>query len=152
MARFHFKLEAVRSLREQAEKRAQEELARELALAAARQARAADAAQELDVARAAAAAPSGASLTPQELVARQAFVERRERERQRAVAELEVQEQAVEQRRGDLERAAQAREVLERAKERARETHRAHEAKVEEEALAEVALSLHRRRNGGGAA
>jgi flagellar export protein FliJ len=152
MARFHFKLEAVRSLREQAEQRAQEELARELAFAAAQQARVAEAGKELDTARAAGAAPSGATLTPQELVARQAFVERRERERELAVAELEVQEQAVEVRRGDLERAAQAREVLERAKERARETHRAHEAKVEEDALAEVALTLHRRRADGGAA
>jgi flagellar export protein FliJ len=146
MARFHFKLEAVRSLREQDEQRAQEELARELALAAARHARLAEAGEELRIARDAAAAHAGATLTPQELVARQAFVERRERERQAAAAELDLQERAVESRRSDLERAAQAREVLERAKERARDTHRAHEAKIEEEALGEVALTLHRRR------
>jgi flagellar export protein FliJ len=146
MARFTFKLEAVRSLREQDEKRAQEELARELAAAAAHAERVAQAAAQLDVARDAAAARSGATLAPQELVARQRFVERRERERELAVAEHGRQEQAVEARRAALERAAQAREVLERAKERARDAHLAHESKVEEDALAEVALSLHRRR------
>jgi flagellar export protein FliJ len=146
MAAFTFKLEPVRALREQEERRAQEDLARELALAAAHHAAVASAAGAVDEARRAfVAAGRGGELTPQELVARQAFLERREREQRRALLESELQAQQVELRRSSLEHAAREREVLERAKQRARDDHVRAELKVEEEALGEIALTLHRR-------
>lgn len=146
MAIFRFKLESVRALREQEERRAQEELARELALAAARHAAAAAADDRVVEARDALAACGGTSLTPQELVARQAFLERRERERLEARYAVDAQERQVEAQRGSLERAAQDREVLERVKRRAQDAHAVGEAKAAEEMLGEIALAAHRRR------
>jgi flagellar FliJ protein len=146
MAQFTFKLESVRALREQAERAAQEELARELALSAAREQALNDAGTVLGDAQRALAAVPGSTLTPQELIARQAYLERRERLQSVAAAELALQLRNVESRRARLARAARDREALERAKERAREEHVREQARVEEEALGEIALALHRRR------
>lgn len=147
MAAFRFKLESVRSLREQEERRAQEQLAAELARAAAASASVSSAAERVAQARGAfLRCGDGGVLTPQELVARQAFLERREREQRSAEHDAELQEHQVELRRSFLERAARDREVLERAKERARAAHEGAAARAAEEALGEIALSAHRRR------
>jgi flagellar FliJ protein len=146
--RFHFKLEPVRALREQAELHAMKELADELAREAALRAEAEAAAARLAAAR---TAPQPVASGP-ELRAHQVFLERREREVQQAHEQVGIQEQQVELRRADLEVASRDREVLERLKDRRRVEHETAAARAEQAHVAELTLARYRPPALGGAA
>lgn len=150
MQQFTFKLESVRALREQVEREAQEALARELATDAQRRAELARAGERLTAATTGAIAGDAASGA--DLAARQAFIERLERERLAARATVAGQEREVALRRLGLEQAAREREALERLKRRRLAAHRVVTARAEEAALSEIALQTHGRSALGGAA
>lgn len=140
MARFRFRLEAVRALREQTQQQAQHELARELA-AREEQLQALDAAtRNVQRARDGGRAARGVTSTAHELLQRQAFVERAERNRHAAHAGLTAQEQVVADSRAQLQQASQDREVLERLKRDRLAAHRQAEARKEGAALDEIAI------------
>jgi flagellar FliJ protein len=143
MKRFTFRLESLRTLREQAEEQAKLRLAHELAAEAAERERLVAATGRLGRARERAAA-GGA--TGDELAALQVYVERCEREVVAAGAMLAVRGQAVEAARGALSAAAQEREALERLRERQRAGHVHEQRRVEGVLLDEVGLAAHRRR------
>jgi len=140
MQRFTFKLESVRALREQVEKQAQEALAHELAADAARRAELERAGARLDEAT---RAGTPETVSGPDLAARQAFVERLERERLDAHASVARQEREVALRRLGLERAAREREALERLKRRRLAAHRLVSARAEEATLSEIGLQRH---------
>jgi len=144
MRPFTFKLESVRALREQVEGEAKERLARELAAVAGRRADVDSAAQALDAARSEAGA-AGLPLSGPQLVARQTFVERREREQRIARLQLAEQEREAETKRLQLVDASREREILDRLKERHRTAHQRVQARAEEAALGEIAIAAHRR-------
>jgi flagellar export protein FliJ len=152
VARFRFRLEAVRALREQTQQQAQHELARELA-ARDEQLRALDAAtRDVERARAGGKAAPGVAATAQELVQRQAFVERTERVRHAAHAGLAAQEQQVAESRAQLQQASQDREVLERLKRDRLAAHNKTQALAEVAALDEIAIARFAREIGREAA
>jgi flagellar FliJ protein len=152
MTRFEFRLESLRALREQAEQRAREELARELARKAEHEAALIAAEERLRVARGSGPLAAGTALAAHELVSFQAYVERRERERLAAVERVSLQEREVGARRRELEHAARERELLERLKSRRAVEHAREVARVEESALGELGLAAHRRAQGDHAA
>jgi len=151
MQRFTFKLESVRALREQVERQAQEALARELATDAQLRAALAEAGERLAAATRGEGQGDREVATGADLAARQAFIERLERERLAVRASVADQERAVAARRLGLERAAREREALERLKRRQHAAHEVVAARAEEAALSEVALQSHRRAALGGA-
>ncbi len=151
VSRFTFRLEQVRALREQAERQAKEALARQLAVVARHESTLAGVRLAVDTARVAVAPAPGQPVMPHDLQARQAYVERLERERQTAELRLAQEEREAEGRRSVLDGAARDREALERARGRAEEAHRLGEARVADEELGEVALGMFRRAAGGGA-
>jgi flagellar FliJ protein len=143
---FTFRLERVRSLRERAEERAREELARELQLRLRGEALLREATHNVSAARdtgRGAVLTSGASGA--DLLAAQAYMERAERDRREAAQDLDRQDAQVEARRQALTEAAREREVIDRLKERQRATHVREAARREQIALDEVALAVHRR-------
>jgi len=146
---FRFSLETVRSLREQAELRARESLARELALGADRRSQAAAATARLADARAATALVPGASPAMGAIRLAQAFVERCEQERTQASAMACAQDEVVERRRAGLATASRDREALERLKERHRAAHEREQLRQERAELAEVTLARRARPLGG---
>ena len=140
VARFRFRLEAVRALREQTQQQAQHELARELA-AREEQIQALDAAtRDVERARDGGRPARGLASTAHDLVQRQAFVERTERTRHAAHEDLAAQEQAVADSRAHLQQASQDREVLERLKRDRLAAHRQAQARQEVAALDEIAM------------
>jgi flagellar FliJ protein len=143
MKRFTFRLESLRSLREQAEDRAKLLLAEELATEAAQRERLASASLRLEHARVR-AAEGGSSGS--ELEARQTFVERCERDLAAAAAVLRLQEQRVQEARGVLAEAAREREALERLRRRELAEHELEVRRAEDEILGEVGLAGYRRR------
>ena len=151
MSRFTFRLEQVRALREQAERQAKEALARQLAVVATHESAVAIISDTIEAARSQGGAESG-PLDPRDLIARQHFLDRLERDRQAAELRLSQEEREAEARRGLLAKAAQDLEALERAKQRAREEHRKQEQREADEQLGEVALAAFRRAGQGGAA
>jgi flagellar export protein FliJ len=140
MKRFSFRLQAVRSLREHDEALALEALARELAIGASRDAALARVDDELSAARGRAVDGATAAY---DLQARQAFLERLERDR--AAAELEVEEQAqrIVEGRAKLEAAVAARSTLTRLERKQRLEHAKAMAAEENERLGEIALVRH---------
>ena len=142
---FTFNLEPVRALREQVEHQAQEQLATELALKARRESALHEAARRAKAALLARTPSHGSTVTGHELQAREAFVARTERERESARHELAVSEQQVAHSRGRLVEAGREREVLERLKRRRASEHAHVVAKLEEQSLAEIALTSHLR-------
>ena len=132
-------------MREQAEKRAQEALAHELAVQDDCRTALTQVGERLHRAHAAGASEAGATATGAQLSARQAYVERIERERQTAAHGLAWQEKQVEAGRERLKRAAAEHEVLERLKQRRHAEHRRASDRAEESLLSEVALVRHRR-------
>jgi flagellar FliJ protein len=142
---FTFNLEPVRALREQVEHQAQEQLATELALQARRKSALHEAACRARAALHARTPSHGSTVTGHELQAREAFVARTEREREAAREELAVSEVQVEHSRGRLVEAGREREVLERLKRRRASEHAHAVARVEEQSLAEIALTTHLR-------
>lgn len=151
MSRFTFRLEQVRALREQAERQAKEHLARQLAVVAHHESAVAIMRDTLDAARTQ-GGPEQGPVDPRDLIARQHWLDRLERDRQSAELRLAQEEREAEARRSLLEKAAQEREALERAKVRAVEAHRVEQQRVADEELGEVALAAFRRAANGGAA
>jgi flagellar protein FliJ len=143
---FTFRLERVRSLRERAEEAAREELARELAHRIRGEAMLREAAHAAAAARASgrdtvrAAGTSGS-----DLLAAQAWIERAERRRVDAAAELGRRDAEVERTRAALAEAAREREAIERLKRRRRADHDAESLRRAQISLDEIALSVHRR-------
>ena len=140
---FNFRLERVRSLRESAEEAAREELARELNHRVRGEALLREAAQAVadahEVGRAAHAT------TARDLIAGQAWMERLERRRVDAVAELDRRDASVARSRAALAERAREREAIERIKRKRRADHDAEVLRQAQIALDEVALTVHRR-------
>ena len=159
---FTFRLERVRSLRERAEEAAREELARELshrvrgeallrqattAVSAARDA-GRDTVSKAGVSAARDAGrdtvlKTGASGA--DLLAAQAWMERVERRRLDAAADLDQRDAEVARSRAALAEAARDREAIERLKRKRRADHDAEALRRAQIVLDEVALTVHRR-------
>jgi flagellar protein FliJ len=152
MKPFVFRLESVRALREQTQQQAQQELANELALREQRAVELRTATRRVEQALATAAPERGASTDGVQLAARQAWVERVERERHSATAGLRAQDDEVAAGRQRLESASREREVLERLRKRRLTAHQQLVARKEEAVMGEVALTAHRRLEGEAAA
>jgi flagellar protein FliJ len=146
MPRFVFKLEAVRSLREQRQQQAEQDLAYELSVRDQRARELSAASLRVDQALAEATPQTGGNASAHELAARQAWVERVRREQQTAQVTLDSQESQVEAGRQRLEAASREREVLERLRERRLTAHRRDAERRDEAILGEVALAAHRRK------
>ena len=152
MSRFSFRLEQVRALREQAERQAKEALARQLAVVARHESTLAHVRHAAATARVAAAPALGQPVLPHDLRARQAYVERLERDRLAAELRLAQEEREAEARRVALDEIARDREALDRARVRAVEAHRVTEARTADDEMGEVALATFRRANAAGGA
>jgi flagellar protein FliJ len=143
---FRFSLERVRALRERTEDQAKEALAgamqdqqrseREVQAAAERVARAREA--QLD--------GTSVRLSAQDLITRQAYLERSEQAHRVSQQVLDQTEMRVDQRRTALTEAARERQALERLKESRRQEHVLEAARVENATLDEIALNGFRRR------
>ena len=142
---FRFGLERVREIREHDEDRAREEFAASLTR---RERDAAALAAAADLVQQARARQSALPMTGQDLITRQLWLERVEQDRRKAELEVARREAEIESRRQALGAAQQRREVIERLKERHREQHEAADARRAGAALDEMALSIHRRREG----
>ncbi|MEZ5101943.1 MAG: flagellar export protein FliJ [Thermoleophilia bacterium] len=150
MRKFTFNLEAVRSLREQAETQRKEELAHELLRHAQTQAELRRAHESLADARDQGTRLVARPLSGADLTLQQAFVERLEREAVQAHHGVAVQEQVVERRREALVGASRDRQVLDRLRERRLREHEEEALRREEGVLGEIALAVHRRITAGG--
>jgi flagellar protein FliJ len=143
---FTFRLERVRSLRERAEDAAREELARELSHRVRGEALLRQATSAVSSARDAGrdtvlkVGASGA-----DLLAAQAWMERVERHRLDAVADLDQRDAEVARTRAALTEAAREREVIERLKRKRRADHDAEALRRSQIVLDEVALTVYRR-------
>jgi flagellar FliJ protein len=143
---FRFRLERVRALRERHEDVAKQAFAgamndrnrseQELEVAAQRIMKAREA--QLDVT----AAPTSAN----ELMARQAYLERSERAHRASQEDLGRSEQTLAQRRRELTEAARDRQALERLKENRRVEHDREQARMDAADLDEIALNGFRRK------
>ena len=143
---FTFRLERVRSLRERAEEAAREELARELSHRVRGEALLLRATSAVSAARDAGrdtVLKTGASGA--DLLAAQAWMERVERRRMDAVAELDQRDAEVARSRAALVEAARDREAIERLKRKRRADHDAEALRRAQIVLDEVALTVHRR-------
>jgi flagellar export protein FliJ len=152
MQRFVFRLEAVRSLREQRQQQAQQELASQLRVREQRARELQDASLRVGHALSAAAPAAGTTTTAQQLAARHAWVERVHRDQDTARDGLALQETQVAAGRERLHMASREREVLERLRACRLSAHEREAARRDEAALGEVALAAHRRRAGEAAA
>jgi flagellar FliJ protein len=143
---FRFGLERVRELREHDEDRAREDFAASLTR---RERDAATLRAASDVVREARdARRAGAPLDGHTIVAQQLWLERVEADRRKAELEVARRDAEIESRRQALGAAQQRREVIERLKERHRAQHQAADALRSAAALDEMALAIHRRREG----
>jgi flagellar protein FliJ len=143
---FTFRLERVRTLRERAEERAREELAKELQLrlrgeAILRQATSAASAARDQGRDAVLSSRTSAS----DLQAAQAYIERAERARREAALDLDRQDAEVAARRDALAAAARDREAIDRLKDKQRTDFENEWARRAQNQLDEVALGVHRR-------
>ncbi|HVV58462.1 MAG TPA: flagellar FliJ family protein [Gaiellaceae bacterium] len=138
--RFQFKLEPVRTLRENAELNAMKELAGELE-------RAARLRQELDAVAgrlADARLPLADVTTGTDLAFQQAYLERVERELDEARRRTAIQDGHVEHSRIRLAAAVRARQTLDRLEERRRSAHELEQRRLERAAADEISLTSHR--------
>ena len=142
---FSFRLERVRSLRERAEEQAKEELAAGLAHRLRGEALLHEATRAAGAARDAAHTTVLAGASGADLVAAQMWAERAERRRQAAALDLDRRDAEVDARRTVLARAARDHQVISRVKDRRRADHDREAARVEQNTLDEVALTMHRR-------
>ena len=143
---FTFRLERVRSLRERAEESAREGLARELSLRVRGEAILREAAHAVaaarDTGRDTALAPGASGA---DMLAAQAWLERAERHRIDAAADLGRRDAEVARSRAALAEAAREREVIEQLKRRRRADHEAEVLRLAQISLDEIALNVHRR-------
>ena len=142
---FTFRLERVKSLRERAEARAQEDLAHELRLRLRGEAMLREATYAASAATQAGRDAVQARASGMDLIAAQAYIERAERTRREAALDLDRQEAEVAARRVALQAAARDRQIMDKLKQRQRADHDATWARKAQGALDEVALSVHRR-------
>ena len=144
---FTFRLERVKSLRERAEERAQEDLANELRLRLRGEAMllAANhaASEAVQTAREVTFAPASAG----DLLAAQAYIERAQRDRADAALDLDRRDVEVAARRTALQSAARDRQVMDKLEQRQRADHDREWARRAQGDLDEIALSVHRRAN-----
>ena len=142
---FTFRLERVKSLRERAETRAQEDLAHELRLRLRGEAMLREATHAASAATQAGRDAVLAASTSTDLIAVQAFIERTERTRREAALDLDRQDAEVAARRTALQAAARDRQVMDKLEERQRADHNRQWARRAQGALDEIALGVHRR-------
>jgi flagellar FliJ protein len=142
---FTFRLERVRSLRERAEEAAREGLARELSHRLRGEALVHQATSAVSAARDAGRSTTLASASGADLMAAQVWMERTERRRLDAVADLHRLDGEVARSRAALAEAAREREAIERLKRKRRADHDAEALRMAQIALDEVALTVHRR-------
>jgi flagellar export protein FliJ len=149
---FTFRLEPIRALREQAERQAQEALARELRRQRDRETELDAARRRVDDARGTGELRPGVEITGHDLRAFQAYMERVERERDAAANGVAAQAVEVDAGRSRLARASIEHETLVRLKARKRSEHDRAVARKETAALDEVAITRHLRLQRGEAA
>ena len=142
---FTFRLERVKTLRERAEARAQEDLARELSLRLRGEAMLREATYAASAATEAGRETVQSRSTGMDLIAAQAFIERAERHRREAALDLDRQDAEVAARRTALQAAARDRQVMDKLEERQRADHNKVWARRAQGALDEIALGVHRR-------
>jgi flagellar FliJ protein len=144
---FRFRLERVRALRERKEEIAKQQLAHALGRLLESEERLREVEDQLAEAHEGqrGAAGSTDSLSAQDLIARQAFVERVEQQRSQGAHEVKRVEHDVANRGAALTDAAQEHQMLERLKERHRAAHLREAARREGEMLDEIALDRFRR-------
>lgn len=144
---FRFRLERVRALRERREEIAKQELAKAMGKLSDSEQRLREVQDTLEQAHAdqRGASDSHATLTSQELIASQAFVERVEQQRQHGSRELRRSQSEVADRGAALRAAAKEHQMLERLKERHHAAHVRELARREGQALDEIALERFRR-------
>lgn len=146
MTRFEFRLERVRALRERGEDLAKQELAGALTRRTSCEERLRANGDEMAGARDAQRDLAGAPASAMELLARQQYLERVERDRVSGQQDLVRHDAEVDARRSTLRERARDRQVLERLKERRRADHARELLRVEGAALDEIALTIHRRK------
>jgi flagellar export protein FliJ len=146
MRPFRFELEAVRTLREHAENAARVELAGELLAGADRDRELVDATATLAQARTATVFADGAVVNAWDILATDAYLQRRESAHAAATQAAALQAQRIELHRTTLIEASRRRQTLERLKLRRRDAHRAAMERLELAQLNEVALILRERR------
>ena len=142
---FTFRLERVRSLRERAEDEAREQLARQMTHRVAGEAIVRQATDVVSTARDSGRDAVLRGASGADLIAVQAWMERAERRRLDAVADLRRRDVEVAARRAALAAAARDREAIERLERRRRADHEAEMGRRAQAALDEVALTVHRR-------
>ena len=142
---FTFRLERVKTLRERAEARAQEDLARELSLRLRGEAMLREATYAASAATEAGRGTVQSRSTGMDLIAAQAYIERAERNRREAALDLDRQEAEVAARRVALQAASRDRQVMDKLEQRQRADHNAHWTRVAQSNLDEIALAVHRR-------
>jgi flagellar FliJ protein len=147
-ARFQFRLERVRAMRERTEDEAREHLAGAMLQRDAATGRLAEASAQLQRARSTQHGVAGSGFSAHHMLAHQAFVERVEREEQAAEMEVSRQDAEVAARRHALQEAARERQVLEKLREKQSHAHRREADRVEANHIDELALGMHRRRRG----
>jgi flagellar protein FliJ len=143
---FRFRLERVRALRERHEDAAKQAVAGAMMDCARSERDVREAAQRVADAREAQLIAAGAPTSAQELMTRQAYLERSERAHRVTQEDLHRREQALVQRRRELTEAARDRQALERLKEQRRSAHEREQARIEAIDLDEIALNGFRRR------
>jgi len=146
MRPFRFQLESVRALSEHAEASARLALAGELAHGLARGEELDEATALLEDARHALPLADGEVVNAWDLLATDAYLQRRETHRAAAVEALILQERKIEAQRAVLVEAARRRQTLERLKLRRQSAHRAEQERAELAYLNEVSVLLHDRR------
>ena len=143
---FTFRLERVRTMRERAEERAREELAHELRLRLRGEALLREATHAVATARMSGLDTVRAErTTSSDLLAAQAYLERAERNRREAALDLDRQDAEVAAHRDLLTVASREREVISRLEARQRAEHQRESARLEQIALDEMGLAVHRR-------
>lgn len=147
MRPFRFELEAVRALREHAETTSRVELAGELAAGQSRDQELAQASEELAVALAVLPLADGAVVGAWDILATDAYLQRRANAHLKAVEAARQQAHRIELRRNVLVEASRKRQALERLKLRRHDAHRAEMERLELAHLNELALLLHERRS-----
>jgi flagellar export protein FliJ len=140
---FRFRLERVRVVRERKEKLAQLDLAHAMSRRSSTVAELRTADADLEHARAEqrSAVVSASALSGDDLIARQAFLERVEAQRRIRAHELEQREAEVVERDAALTTAASEHEMLNRLRERYRGEHDREAARVERNTLDEIAVT-----------
>lgn len=146
MTAFTFRLERVRELRERSEDLAKQELAGALSRRQSCEERLLANGEQMAGARDLQRDLVAAPVSAMDLIARQQYLERVERDRVSGQQDLVRHDAEVDARRTTLRERARDRQVLERLKERRRADHARELLRVEGEQLDEIALTIHRRR------